>query len=282
MWKAKLALGTNEQFKIPVEEQIKLFHKTGFEGFFTDWSEDEDIAHYRQLANELGMAYQSIHAPFGKAADFWEDSDKANIAVDELIKCVHSCADNDVPIMVAHVIIGFDKHSPNEVGVKNYEKVVKEAVKYGVKVAFENTEGEEYLDAVMKGLSGYDNVGFCWDTGHEMCYNHSKDMPALYGDRLIATHLNDNLGIKNYNGEITWIDDLHLLPFDGIADWEGIAKRLNKHGFNDILTFELNKESKPDRAENNVYTKMPIEEYIAEAYKHACRFAALKERLAQH
>lgn len=49
MWKAKLALGTNEQFKIPVKEQIKLFHKTGFEGFFTDWSEDEDIAPYRQL-----------------------------------------------------------------------------------------------------------------------------------------------------------------------------------------------------------------------------------------
>ena len=67
---------------------------------------------------------------------------KANIAVDELIKCVHSCADNDVPIMVAHVIIGFDKHSPNEVGVKNYEKVVKEAVKCGVKVAFDETNRE--------------------------------------------------------------------------------------------------------------------------------------------
>lgn len=75
------------------------------------------------LANELGMAYQSIHAPFGKAADFWEDSDKANIAVDELIKCVHSCADNDVPIMVAHVIIGFDKHFPNESVLKIMKKL---------------------------------------------------------------------------------------------------------------------------------------------------------------
>ena len=30
MWKAKLALGTNEQFKIPVKEQIKLFQKNSY------------------------------------------------------------------------------------------------------------------------------------------------------------------------------------------------------------------------------------------------------------
>ena len=79
----------------------------------------------------------------------------------------------------------------------------------GVKVAFENTEGEEYLEALMDNFKDDDTVGFCWDTGHEMCYNHSQDMLAKYGDRLIATHINDNLGISDYDGKITWLDDLH-------------------------------------------------------------------------
>ena len=123
------------------------------------------------------------------------------------------------------------------------------------------------------------NVGFCWDSGHEMCYNRSQDLLALYGDRLIATHLNDNLGIKDFGGRIFWHDDLHLLPFDGIADWDNIAERLDRCGFDGIMTFELNLNSKPDRHENDEYRRMPIEEYVAEAYKRACRVAAKRKIL---
>jgi len=47
-------------------------------------------------------------------------------------------------------------------------------------------------------------------------------------------------------------------------------------GYDDILTFELNKVSKPNRHENDKYTKMTIEEYIAECYVRACRVATLK------
>ncbi|MBQ8026498.1 MAG: hypothetical protein IJ261_00110, partial [Clostridia bacterium] len=99
----------------------------------------------------------------------------------------------------------------------------------------------------------------------------------IYGDRLIATHLNDNLGIKDFEGKIYWHDDLHLLPFDGIADWDYIAHRLDKCGFDSIMTFELNLSSKPNRHENDIYRKMTIEEYVAECYKRACRVAAKRK-----
>ena len=99
------------------------------------------------------------------------------------------------------------------------------------------------------------------------------DLVAKYGDKLIATHLNDNLGIKDENGRIFWHDDLHLLPYDGMADWKEFAHRLNKCGYDDILTFELNNKSKPNRHENDKDWNMPIEEYIAECYVRACRFA---------
>ena len=276
--KSKFCLGTIDGFGLDTIEQIRLFKKCGFDGFFTCWAKGRDFKAIRKLADELGMVYQSIHAPFGSMADIWEDGEKADIATNELIECVKSCAEINVPIMVAHVIIGFDKRTPNETGLKNLEKVVKCAKELEVKVAFENTEGEEYLDAVMNYFKNYKNVGFCWDTGHEMCYNRHRDMMESYGDRLIATHLNDNLGISAEDGTIIWTDDLHLLPFDGIADWESIAERLAKSGFDGFLTFELNVVSKPDRHENDVYASMPQEEYVKEVYKRACRIAELKEK----
>lgn len=282
MWKQKLCLSANFSGSMSVKEQIKLFHTSGFDAFFTEWKPGDPVEEYAALADELGMVYQSIHAPFGKSADMWHGDDKAGrIAVDELIECIHACAKSGVKIMVAHTYIGFDDdRKPTAKGLERYAEVVEEAEKYSVKIAFENTEGEEYLAALMEHFKDNACVGFCWDSGHEMCYNYSKDLLALYGDRLIATHLNDNLGISDFGGRIYWTDDLHLLPFDGIADWDNVAVRLDRCGFDGIMTFELNLRSKPDRHENDIYAKMTIEEYVAECYKRACR-VAIKRQVTQ-
>ncbi len=280
MWKRKLCLATSGQFARPVDEQIRLFAATGFEGFFTGWTHGEDIAHYAAVAREENMLYQSIHAPFTRMAEMWQGGERGDGALAELIDCLRVCADNAVPIMVAHAFIGFKDHTPTEIGVERFVRLAREAETLGVRLAVENTEGEEYLAAVMDACRDIPAVGFCWDTGHEMCYNHSRDMTALYGDRLIATHLNDNLSIRDFGGEITYIDDLHLLPFDGIADWDGIARRLNRCGFNGPLTFELNTLSKPNRHENDGYAALPLEQYLALAYGRACRVATLVERCA--
>lgn len=71
--------------------------------------------------------------------------------------------------MIVHTYIGFDSEDiPTKEGIDNFSRVVEEADKLNVKIAFENTEGEEYLKAVMDAFSHCDNVGFCWDSGHEM------------------------------------------------------------------------------------------------------------------
>ncbi len=277
MYKQKLCLGLGPVRGMAPIDQIELFRRTGFEGFFSGWSE---LAAFRKKADEVGMYYQSVHAPFHKAADFWKGGDVADAAVAELIACLEDCARVEVPIMVSHVFIGFDvPGSPNEIGVENYGKVCARAKELGVQIAFENTEGEEYLAAVMALADVYPGtVGFCWDTGHEMCYNYGKDMLALYGDKLIATHINDNLGVSDFGGHTYWTDDLHLLPFDGIGDWADGAARLNRCGYEGILTFELNIGSKPGRHENDKYMAMEPEVYIAEAYNRACRIAALVQK----
>ena len=67
------------------------------------------------------------------------------------------------------------------------------------------------------------------------------------------------------------MDDLHLLPFDGIINWEKTAARLSEARLPEILNFELNIRSKPGRHENDAYEKMTYEEYFSEAFRRAER-----------
>lgn len=277
MYQTKLCLGVSGDLGMDTEEQIRLFHEIGFEGFFTGY--DQKQLTYRRLADELGMVYQSVHAPFVRIAKLWTGEEGASDMQNELLCCINDCADAGVPIMVCHAYIGFAPSAgPTLAGIERFRRVVEEAGKRGVRIAFENTEGEEYLAALMDAFKEYSHVGFCWDTGHELCYNYGKDLTALYGDRLFCTHLNDNLGIRDYEGRITWHDDLHLLPFDGICDWQDVTERLNRHGYDDILTFELNKTCSTNRHDKDSYRHMDAVEYIAQAYVRACRVAALKSR----
>ena len=154
-----------------------------------------------------------------------------------------------------------------------FDEIVAMAEEYGVHIAIENTEGEEFLFALMEHYRDTQNVGFCWDSGHEMCYNHSQNLLAAFGDRLLVTHLNDNLGISRFDGKTFWTDDLHLLPYDGVADWGDIIGRMKKARRLEILNFELNINSKPNRHENDLYGQMSLRQYFTEAYKRACKIA---------
>lgn len=277
MWKQKLCLAISDGFGASEEEQIALFKKIGFDGFFCMYEEGKDLVKLKILADKLDMYFQSVHAPYVNTAHMWKRDEKTDDTLTELLHCVEEASRAEVRIVVLHAFCGFEEHTPTRSGLDNFRLLVNKAKECNVKLAFENTEGEEYLAALMREFKNEAHVGFCWDTGHELCYNHGNDMTALYGDRLFCTHLNDNLGIRDFKGEITWIDDLHLLPFDGIADWRGIAERLCRCGFDGELTFELNKKSKPDRCENDVYDEMTLRRYITEAYKRACRFASMRE-----
>ena len=274
----RLCLGLVDGIGLTDREQIALLKKIGFDGFFCGWAPGYDLSEMRRAAEEEGMIFQSVHAPFSKMAAMWKERAETEEAVQELIDCVRACAENGVDLMVAHPFIGFEDHEPTEFGLANYGKVVREAANLGVKVAFENVEGEEYLFALMDAFRDEPNVGFCWDTGHQMCYNPGTDMMARYGDRLMGTHLNDNLGVRDEGGVITWLDDLHLLPFDGIADWKEIVSKISRSGFSGPLTFELGVISKPDRHENDPYRKMDAVDYLHEVYKRACRVGAMALR----
>ena len=280
MAKQKLGLATMAKSGVDPIEQIKMMKNVGFEAFFTGWIPERT----EEIANEaarLGMYQQSIHSPFSKeykVSHLWNGGEEGEFVTKSLIACVEDCGRFDIPVMVIHPFIGFKDHTPTQVGLDNYARVIDAANKAGVKLGFENVEGEEYLAAIMERFWNEPSLGFCLDTGHEMCYNYSRDMITKYGQngKLIATHINDNMGITKE--KIFWHDDAHLVPFDGVADWKGVADRLNAVGYNGILTSELTINNKPDRDCNSIYHKLSHNEYLALVYERLSKIAEMMQK----
>ena len=63
MWNNKLCLCVHGG-ETPVEEQIALFKKVSFDGFFVLWQEGMSLRKIRDFSDSLGMYFQSVHAPF--------------------------------------------------------------------------------------------------------------------------------------------------------------------------------------------------------------------------
>lgn len=273
----RLGMELHRDIGLPLTDQIRLLKAVGFEGFFAYWEPGIDVAELRRTADEEGMVFQSLHAPSGPYARWlWYQCEETGRALGTFLDCLRTCAANAVPIMVLHSFYGFDLHEPTPLGIRNYGMIIEEARRLGVRVALENLEGEEYLAALLTHFRDDPCVGFCWDSGHEACYSH-RDLLSEphHGPQLIATHLNDNLGTRDFGGALTGLDDLHLLPFDGIIDWQDVAERLSRWHFDDILMFELKPKGQPGRHESDAYARMSPEEYLTTAYMRCCRVAAL-------
>ena len=268
----ELCINTGTGFGLGIPEMLPHIKAAGFDGFFTSWHEGKtkEIA---ALADKHGLLYQSVHAPFTETDALWEPGDKGEYVKETLIRCVNECRDAGVPRIIMHTVIGMDRHTPTEIGLQRFCRIVKRAEKIGIDIAFENTEGAEYLAAVMERFRSL-YVGFCWDTGHEMCYNYGNDMTALYGDRLKCTHLNDNFGMAD-RSVMTWLDDSHMMPFDGAADWRSIADRLNRCGYRGELTFELTRNGKPGKNTHDIYAGLDVDGFLSLAYEKAVRFRSM-------
>ena len=257
---------------IPFIDQLPIIRNAGFDGIFMDWERNIELQPVIAKARELGLYIQSLHAPFYGMDDIFHDEEGklADKMISDLIGTIDACAEFGIDLAVFHAVIGMDNHSPNELGLDRLMKVIDHAAEKNIRIAFENTEGEEYLKAILDRYGDREHIGFCFDSGHAMCYNSGSDILGKFGKYIFSTHLNDNMG--QTEDEITFHDDNHMLPYDGIANWDIIAKQLKECKFEGPFTFELVKGNRPERNTNDRYIEMTFEEYINEAYKRAEKF----------
>ena len=270
-----LALGTS--IGCTIEEGFPLLKKHGIESTFTTVDTPDVLTTYANLAAQYGIGFSSLHAPFKHAAKMWDDTAEGNDAEQELHDSIDACEIVNAPILVVHPFIGFYDHTPTQTGLDRYRRLAEHAAQKNVRLALENVEGEAELKYLMDGLRDFDSVGFCLDTGHELCYNRGRDMLAEYGDRLCYLHINSNMGVTSPDGKIGWRDDSHMLPFDGIADMEFLADRLAGLKYDGVLMMELVKGNRPDRNTNDIYNELTPDEYVGAAAKRIKRLRDMIE-----
>ncbi len=275
MNKRRLGIGLGMGYSVPRLEQLEVIEDAGFSAFFTMWSDAAPVTGLRERAEALGLEYETLHAPFVGMNSIWSDGVDGDDYRDMLLRNVDCCADNGIGIMVTHVTVAAVAPPPSRVGAERFRSIFDRAGERGVRIALENLEIPEHLAFLFDVARDMKQVGFCWDTGHNNCYTPGIDMMALYGDRLICTHINDNLGIVESPPAITWHDDLHYIPFDGNVDWNAAANKLRAANYSGILTLELTSKKKVQQNPDTRYMKMSFEEFVRESYAAAQRFAAM-------
>ena len=241
--------------------QLRHIKAAGFDGFFALWEQPGQLDVLAAEAKQLGLMFQSVHAPFRKTTSLWEPGEAGELALRELLDCLEDCRRLSIPVMVSHVFMGFEVQEPNDLGLERFSRLFAAANKAGVRIALENVESIPHLQYLLERC-GNPHIGLCWDSGHAHCYNLNYDLLNAYGHRLIATHLNDNFGVTDPDGVISKHDDLHLLPFDGTLNWDAVAAQLRS--YNGPLTFELSVKN----------YNMPPADFFRLAYRRACQVAA--------
>ena len=268
-----IGFSLQKQYDRPIPQVISLLEKAGFSAVSPVWAPDLDLPSLDACVKAHAMTIQSLHAPHKGIAQLW-DLDPSVGGLADILRGIDACSRFQIPILVVHGWQGlFAPLPPEPLHFEKFDRIVTHAQAQGVSIAFENLEGEELLAALMARYRSLPHVGFCWDSGHDHCYPHKLDFLKEFGDRLIMTHLNDNLGLRDPTGLPAAADDLHFLPYDGNIDWDAALSRLKSAPRQDTLNFELKTLSHSKDPKDLLYAHMPLEQFLAEAGTRARRIA---------
>lgn len=276
-----LGFSLQSQYGIQTKKVIDLLARAGFSAVSPLWSPDLPLEALAVCTQQHKMTIQSLHAPHKGIALLWEpDSPASSPVLTNILRCIDACARFQVPILVVHGWQGLSYSFPETpLDFRHFDAIVSYAREKGVSVAFENLEGEEYLNALLTRYENCAHVGFCWDSGHDHCYPHETDFLDRFGRRLMMTHLNDNWGLRNPAGIPSGNDDLHFLPFDGNLQWDLAISRLKNAPKQKILNFEIKTRSHSADPKDLIYTQLSPEEFFQKAGQRARRIAQMYEEI---
>jgi len=104
------------------------------------------------------------------------------------------------------------------------------------------------IAAIMEAVDAVSSphVGVCVDTNHVNNAEHLPSAIRLLGTRIGVFHVNDNHG----KGEE------HLLPFEGLIDWEGFAQAVGSIGYRGAFVIESTRLDSDDEFRERLITSV--------------------------
>lgn len=215
-----------------INRQIKLFKKEGLK------------------LSSLHMSYKEEELP-----EFFKDNQTGKKIEKRIIKDLYLAKKYHFNCVVVHL-----NGQSSEIGFNRLRKILKTCEKLDIPIAIENLENQKLFVEVFQRI---DNkyMKFCYDCGHNNCFDPDFDYLEKYGDKLICLHLHDNKGDK----------DSHTLNKYGNIDWDKLAKKLSKcNEVNldyELLMHEKNKENQEEILMQCINQARELEEKIL-AYRN--------------
>lgn len=219
----------------------------------------EDFRAKLAMAREAGVPIRYAHLPFdypgaGKAYG-WEEFYLASCrAIDLAVEAGADCA-------AIHPKTGltreYDADKEHKAVIEFLAPYCEYANKAGLQLGLENMRGpgqsapreiRRYLTETDDLIRVADELGtgICWDTGHaHISAQPQTESLVKVGKRLKMVHINDNFAE----------DDVHIAPFIGSVDWEGVAAGLRGAGYQGSMNLEVTSRKRPEeiRFEYAVY-----------------------------
>lgn len=247
---------------LPDGTVLEMIKDAGFDSVFSNKYDISAVTAIKEKADKLGMDVEFLHAPFRGVNDFWCAGLDYLPLKKTVTESIDSAAANGIPVVVMHVDSGWNPPPICDIGLNRFDALVEYADKKGVKIAFENIRNFGTLAAMMQRYRRVDAVGYCYDCGHEHCYTETVRFTDLFGDRILCTHIHDNVGRDGRDDP-----DDHLMMFDGNIDYADMMARLRAVNYTGTLTVELEK--------NDRYASMSNGQYIKSAYERIVKISKL-------
>lgn len=200
------------------------------------------IHQLRELADRLGIEFSQGHATL---YDFCSSKEDHELKEKFIYRSIKAASILGVKWLAMHPSTCYDTATMIEtskaINIKYFRKYAEYAGKLGVGIALENmwdlslapkrrytTTAEELVDLV--DAIDCENVGICWDVEHASIQQQDQGLAIRHiGNRLKSTHISDQTGI----------DNIHVLPYQGVTDWDDILKALVDIDYQGDFTYEI-------------------------------------------
>ena len=218
---------------LSAKQAATMIKDAGFTKILLDSSTPEKMKDTAEAVLNAGLTFDQLHAPFNTINNMWLDTDKGEDTLRDLTDAIDCCVAFGAPIATVHLSSGRTPPTITDIGRARYTRLVEYAAKKGITIAFENQSFLHNITWALHDFKDTDNVGFCWDTGHQLCATPDVELMTLFGDQLVCTHIEDNNAVFE--------EDLHILPFDGKFDFNRGVELMKRYNYQGCLTLEVGK-----------------------------------------
>lgn len=205
---------------LPLEDRIAAIKNAGFDFVCigmkgcieSDWRLPD-------MCRRSGFEIDNVHLTGELTNLIWAPGEEGDAICERYCSEIEKASSYGLTRGIVHVTWGkkITPEPPGDVGFARYTKIGETAARCGFTVSVENSIFPNHFFSVLDKFTGPE-FAHCFDCGHWNAFMRDYDVPGKYAGRLRATHIHDNDGKH----------DLHILPFDGCADWNVIAAKLAK------------------------------------------------------